>query len=94
MCLYGVFVTRRRKFSPEFKKEAVKLTLPPGISCSQVVLEIGVALSEKKYCIEHLACTIRWMVPSMNSLKSSIVIPYIYITLFLIYLKYLRFLGP
>ena len=36
-------MTKRRKFSPEFKREAVKLTLQPGISCSQVALEIGVA---------------------------------------------------
>jgi|GEM_PF-212252 len=36
-------MTKRRKFSPEFKREAVKLTLQPGISCSQIALEIGVA---------------------------------------------------
>jgi transposase len=36
-------MTKRRKFSPEFKREAVKLTQQPGISCSQVAFEIGVA---------------------------------------------------
>lgn len=36
-------MTKRRKFSREFKREAVKLTLQPGISCSQIALEIGVA---------------------------------------------------
>jgi len=36
-------MTKRRKFSPEFKQEAVKLTLQPGVcSCRQVALEIGV----------------------------------------------------
>lgn len=34
---------KRRKFSPEFKREAVKLTQQPGVSCSQIALEIGVA---------------------------------------------------
>ena len=33
-------MTKRRKFSPEFK-----LTQQPGISCSQIALEIGVALN-------------------------------------------------
>ncbi len=35
-------MTKRRKFSTEFKQEAVKLTLQPGVSCRQVALEIGV----------------------------------------------------
>ena len=36
-------MTKRRKYSPEFKREAIKLTQQPGISCRQVALEIGVA---------------------------------------------------
>ena len=36
-------MTKRRKFSPEFKREAVALTQQPGVSCRQVALEIGVA---------------------------------------------------
>lgn len=35
-------MSKRRKFSPEFKREAVKLTLQPGVCCSQITLEIGV----------------------------------------------------
>lgn len=33
---------KKRKFSPEFKREAVELTRQPGISCRQVALEIGI----------------------------------------------------
>lgn len=40
-CL-GVFMSKRRKFSLEFKLEAVKLTLQPGVSCRQIALEICV----------------------------------------------------
>lgn len=36
-------MSKRRKFSSEFKREAVKLTHQPGVSCSQIALEIGVA---------------------------------------------------
>lgn len=36
-------MTKRRKFSSEFKREAVKLTQQSSISCSQIALEIGVA---------------------------------------------------
>ena len=36
-------MTKRRQYSPEFKREAVKLTQQPGVSCSQITLEIGVA---------------------------------------------------
>jgi transposase len=35
-------MTKRRKFSPEFKREAVSLTHQPGVSCRQVALEIGI----------------------------------------------------
>ena len=35
-------MTKRRKFSPEFKREAVALTQQPGVSCRQVALEIGI----------------------------------------------------
>lgn len=33
---------KKRRFSPEFKREAVELTRQPGISCRQVALEIGI----------------------------------------------------
>jgi len=36
-------VSKRRKYSAEFKREAVALTRQPGVSCRQVALEIGVA---------------------------------------------------
>jgi len=35
-------MTKRRKYSPEFKREAVGLTRQPGVSCRQVALEIGI----------------------------------------------------
>jgi transposase len=35
-------MTKRRKFSPEFKREAVALTRQPGVSCRQIALEIGI----------------------------------------------------
>lgn len=35
-------MTKRRKFSPEFKREAVALTQQPGVSCRQIALEIGI----------------------------------------------------
>lgn len=35
-------MTKRRKFSPEFKQEAVALTRQPGVSCRQVALDIGI----------------------------------------------------
>lgn len=35
-------MTKRRKYSPEFKREAVELTRQPGVSCRQVALEIGI----------------------------------------------------
>jgi transposase len=35
-------MTKRRKFSPEFKHEAVALTRQPGVSCRQVALDIGI----------------------------------------------------
>jgi len=35
-------MTKRRKFTPEFKREAVALTHEPGVSCRQVALDIGV----------------------------------------------------
>ncbi|EAQ32296.1 Transposon related ORF, HTH transcriptional regulator [Idiomarina baltica OS145] len=35
-------MTKRRKYSTEFKREAVEQTRQPGVSCRQVALEIGV----------------------------------------------------
>jgi transposase len=35
-------MSKRRKYSPEFKREAVALTQQPGVSCRQVALEIGI----------------------------------------------------
>jgi transposase len=35
-------MTQRRKYSAEFKREAVALTRQPGVSCRQIALEIGV----------------------------------------------------
>ena len=35
-------MSKRRKFSPEFKREAVVLTRQPGVSCRQIVLEVGI----------------------------------------------------
>jgi len=35
-------MSKRRKYSPEFKREAVELTRQPGVSCRQVALEIGI----------------------------------------------------
>lgn len=31
-------MSRRRKYSPEFKREAIALTRQPGVSCRQVAL--------------------------------------------------------
>lgn len=33
---------KRRKYSAEFKREAIALTRQPGVSCRQVALEIGI----------------------------------------------------
>lgn len=35
-------MTKRRKYSPEFKREAVALAQQPGVSCRQIALDIGV----------------------------------------------------
>lgn len=35
-------MSKRRKFSVEFKREAVELTRQPGVSCRQVAVEIGI----------------------------------------------------
>jgi len=35
-------MTKRRKYSAEFKREAIALTHQPGVSCRQVAQEIGV----------------------------------------------------
>lgn len=35
-------MTQRRKYSAEFKREAVALTRQPGVSCRRIALEIGV----------------------------------------------------
>jgi transposase len=37
-----VFMTIRRKYSAEFKREAVLQTQHPGVSCNQVALELGI----------------------------------------------------
>lgn len=36
-------MSKRRKFSPEFKQGAVEQARQPGISCAQVARELGVA---------------------------------------------------
>jgi len=33
---------KRRKYSAEFKREAIALTYQPGVSCRQIALEIGI----------------------------------------------------
>ena len=35
-------MSKRRKFSAEFKREAVALTNQPGVTCRQIALEIGI----------------------------------------------------
>lgn len=35
-------MTKRRQYSPEFKREAINLTKQPGVSCRQIALEIGI----------------------------------------------------
>ena len=35
-------MTKRRKYSPEFKREAIALTKQPGVSCRQIAMEIGI----------------------------------------------------
>jgi len=35
-------MTKRRKYSAEFKREAIALTCQPGVSCRQIALEIGI----------------------------------------------------
>lgn len=35
-------MTKRRKYSAEFKREAIALTRQPGVSCRQIALEIGI----------------------------------------------------
>lgn len=35
-------MSKRRKFSPEFKREAVQLARQPGVSCAQVARELGI----------------------------------------------------
>lgn len=36
-------MSKRRKFSPEFKQGAVEQVRQPGVSCAQVARELGVA---------------------------------------------------
>ncbi len=36
-------MTKRRRYSAKFKREAVALTRQPGVSCRQVALEIGIS---------------------------------------------------
>lgn len=35
-------MNKRRKYSAEFKREAIALTLQPGVTCHQIALEIGI----------------------------------------------------
>ena len=35
-------MSKRKKYSPEFKREAVEQTRHPGVSCRQVALELGI----------------------------------------------------
>jgi len=35
-------MSKRRKYSAEFKREAIALTYQPGVSCRQIALEIGI----------------------------------------------------
>ena len=35
-------MTKRRQYSPEFKREAIKLTRQPDTNCRQIALEIGI----------------------------------------------------
>ena len=35
-------MTKRRKYSAEFKREAIALTRQPGVSCRQIALDIGI----------------------------------------------------
>lgn len=35
-------MTKRRNFSPEFKHEAVQLTMAPGVTVTQVARELGI----------------------------------------------------
>ena len=35
-------MSKRGKFSPEFKCEAVALTRQPGVSCRQIALDVGI----------------------------------------------------
>ena len=37
-----MFIFRRRRYSPEFKREAIALTRQPGVSCRQIALEVGI----------------------------------------------------
>ncbi|QMV16156.1 Transposase [Vibrio spartinae] len=40
-------MTKRRKYSAEFKREAVALTQQPGVSCRQIALDIGINPTKK-----------------------------------------------
>lgn len=35
-------MSRRRKYSPEFKREAIAVTRQPSLSCRQIALEVGI----------------------------------------------------
>jgi transposase len=35
-------MSKRRKFSPEFKRGAVEQAMQPGVSCAQVARELGI----------------------------------------------------
>lgn len=38
-------MTQRRRFSAEYKREAVALLEPPGVSVSQIAAELGIAVN-------------------------------------------------
>ncbi len=38
-------MSKRRKYSPEFKQGAVEQTRQPGVSCAQIAHELGIAPS-------------------------------------------------
>ncbi|CAG8998909.1 MAG: hypothetical protein CENE_00869 [Candidatus Celerinatantimonas neptuna] len=68
-------MTKRRKYTPEFKRETVVLTQQPGVSCLQIALDIGInpnllIRNEKlnKAQIKHLKAA---ALPGMKTLHDS-----------------------
>ncbi len=50
-------MSKRRRYSPEFKREAIELVRRSGASCRQVALEIGVV---PNLLTRWVRGTIRW----------------------------------